>query len=155
MEHQQTPKQVQPEDTETIQIEERDAKGEFNSGSRGMDATVHDVDSTRRRVDLASFGNVDDQQASLGSFIHGHKKTMRGIKKGNLYLNHMKVINPWKKRNLILLVILLLYCWLAPLNASPFYASKKRTCRLSFIYKRRWFLTGPQHEFKRATRADA
>ena len=38
MEQGQTPKQVQPEDTETIQIEERDAKREFNSGGRGMDA---------------------------------------------------------------------------------------------------------------------
>ena len=30
MEQEQKPKQVQPEDTETIQIEERDAKREFN-----------------------------------------------------------------------------------------------------------------------------
>ena len=30
MEQEQTPKQVQPEDTETIQIEERDAKRELN-----------------------------------------------------------------------------------------------------------------------------
>ena len=30
MQHEQTPKQVQPEDTETIQIEERDAKRELN-----------------------------------------------------------------------------------------------------------------------------
>ena len=71
MEQEQTPKQVQPEDTETIQIEERDAKREFNSGSRGMDATVHDIKSTRRSVDLASSSNVDDQQASLGCFVHG------------------------------------------------------------------------------------
>ena len=71
MEQEQTPKQVQPEDTETIQIEERDSKREFNSGSRGMDATVHDIDSTRRSVDLASSSNVDEQQASLGSFLHG------------------------------------------------------------------------------------
>ena len=35
MEEEQTPKQVQPEDTETIQIEERDAKQEFNS-ARGI-----------------------------------------------------------------------------------------------------------------------
>ena len=52
-------------------MEERDAKREFNSGSRGMDATVHDNDSTRRSVDLASSSNVDDQQASLGCFVHG------------------------------------------------------------------------------------
>ena len=71
MEQEQTPKQVQPEDKETIQIEERDAKREFNSGSRGMGATVHDIDSTRRSVDLASSSNVDDPQASLGSFVHG------------------------------------------------------------------------------------
>ena len=31
MEQEQTPKQVQPEDTETIQIEERGAKREFNN----------------------------------------------------------------------------------------------------------------------------
>ena len=71
MEQEQTPKQVQPEDTETIQIEEGDAKREFNGGSRGMDATVHDIDSTRRSVDLASSSNVNDQQVSLGSFVHG------------------------------------------------------------------------------------
>ena len=71
MEQERTPKQVQPENTETIQIEERDAKQEFNSGSRGMDATVHDIDSTRRSVDLGSSSNVDDQQASLDSFVHG------------------------------------------------------------------------------------
>ena len=71
MEQEQTPKQVQPEDTETIQIVEQDAKREFHSGSRGMDATLHDIDSTRRSVDLASSSNVDDQQASLGSFVHG------------------------------------------------------------------------------------
>ena len=50
MEQEQTPQQVQPEDTETIQIEERDAEREFNSGSRGMDATVRDINSTRRSV---------------------------------------------------------------------------------------------------------
>ena len=71
MEQEQTPKQVQPEDTETIQIEEGDAKWEFNGGSRGMDATVHDIDSTRRSVDLPRSSNVNDQQASLGSFVHG------------------------------------------------------------------------------------
>ena len=71
MEQEQTPKQVQPEDTETNQTEEQDAKREFNSGSRGMDATMHNIDSTRRSVDLASSSNVDDQQASLGSFVHG------------------------------------------------------------------------------------
>ena len=71
MEQEETAKQVQPEDTETIQIEERDAKRDFNSGSRSMDATVHDIDSTRRSFDLASSSNVDDPQASLGSFVHG------------------------------------------------------------------------------------
>ena len=71
MEQEQTPKQVQPEDTETIQIEERDAKRTFNSGGRGMDATVHDIHSTGRSLDLASSSKVDDQQASLGSFVHG------------------------------------------------------------------------------------
>ena len=71
MEQEQTPKQVQPDDTETIQIEERDAKREGKSSSRGMDTTVHHIDSTRRNVDLASSSNVDEQQASLGSFVHG------------------------------------------------------------------------------------
>jgi hypothetical protein len=36
-----------------------------------MDATVHDINSTRQSVDLASSSNVDDQQLSLGSFFHG------------------------------------------------------------------------------------
>ena len=71
-----------------------------------------------------------------GPSFSGHKKTMGRIKKGNLYPNHMKVINPWENKNWILLVILMLYYWLARLNASVFYASKKRTCRISFIYKR-------------------
>ena len=71
MEQEQTPKQVQPEATRTISIEQQDAKREFNSGSRGMDATVHDIHSTHRSVDLASSSNVDDQQASLASFVHG------------------------------------------------------------------------------------
>ena len=83
------------------------------------------------------------------------KKTMRRIKKGNLYLNHMKVLNPWENRNWILLVILIFYYWLASKNVSVFYASKKRTCRISFIYKKRWFSTRPQLQFKSATRAYA
>ena len=32
---------------------------------------MHDIDATRRSVDLASSSNVDDPQASLGSFVHG------------------------------------------------------------------------------------
>ena len=51
-----------------------------------------------------------------------HKKTMGRITKGNLYLNHMKVINPWENKNWILLVILMLYYWLAWLNGSVLYA---------------------------------
>ena len=90
-----------------------------------------------------------------GLLFTEHKKTMGRIKKGNLYLNHMKVINAWENKNWILLVILMLYYWLPWLNASLFYASKDRTCRISFIYKRRWFSTRPQLEFKRSTRADA
>ena len=112
MEQEQTPNQVQPEDTETIQIEERDAKRKFNSGSRGMDGTVHDTYSTRRSVDLASSSNVDDQQGHWGLWFTEHKKTMGRTKKGNLCLNHMKVINPWENKNSNLLVILMLYCWL-------------------------------------------
>ena len=42
-----------------------------------------------------------------------HKKTMGRIKKGNLYLNHMKLINSWANKNWILFVILMLYYWLA------------------------------------------
>ena len=84
-----------------------------------------------------------------------HKKMMGRIKKGNLHPNHMKVTNPWENKNWILLAIHMLYYWLAWLNASVFYASKKRTCRISFIYKRRWFSTRPQPQFQRATRADA
>ena len=38
-----------------------------------------------------------------------HKKLMGRIKKGNLYLNHMKVINPWENKNWILLAFLMLY----------------------------------------------
>ena len=84
-----------------------------------------------------------------------HKKTMGRIKKGNLYLNHMKVTNPWENQNWTRLAIHMLYYWLAWLNASVFYASKKRTCRFSFIYKRCWFSTRPQLQFERVTRADA
>ena len=47
------------------------AKREINSGSKGMDATLHDIDSTRQSVDLASSSNFDSQQMSLGSFVHG------------------------------------------------------------------------------------
>ena len=90
-----------------------------------------------------------------GLSFTGHKKTMGRIKEGNLYLNHMKVTNPWENKNWILLVILTLYYWLAWLNASVLYASKNRTCRISFIYKRRWFSTRPQLQFGGATRADA
>ena len=32
---------------------------------------MHDIDSTRQSVDLASFSNVDDKQTSLGSFVQG------------------------------------------------------------------------------------
>ena len=71
MEQEQTRKQVHPEDTETIQTEEQDAKRKSNSGSRGMDATGHEIASTRRSVDLTSSRNVVDQQVSLGSFVHG------------------------------------------------------------------------------------
>ena len=94
-------------------------------------------------------------QRHWGLSVTENKKTMGRIKKGNLYLNHMKVINPWENKIWILLVILMLFHWLAWLNASVFYASKKRTCRISFIYKRRWFSTRPQLQFERAMRADA
>ena len=117
--------------------------------------TVHDIDSTRQSVDLASSSNVDDQQASLGSFVHGAQEDDGQIKKDNQYFNHMKLIHPWENKNWILLVILMLCYWLVWNNASVFYASKKRTCRISFIYKRRWFSTRPQLQFKSATRADA
>ena len=32
---------------------------------------MHDIDSTRQSIDLASSSNINDQQASLGSFVHG------------------------------------------------------------------------------------
>ena len=83
------------------------------------------------------------------------KKTMGRTKKGNLYLNHMEVFNPWEDKNCILLVILIFDYWLALKNASVFYASKERTCSSSFIYKKHWFPTRPQLQFKSATRADA
>ena len=81
-----------------------------------------------------------------------HKRAMGRINKGNLYLNHINVINRWEDKNSILLVILMFYYCLAWKNASVFYASKKRTCRISFIYKKRWFSTRPQLQFKSATR---
>ena len=34
-----------------------------------------------------------------GLLFTEHKKTMGRIKKGNLYLNHMKIINPWENKN--------------------------------------------------------
>ena len=63
-----------------------------------------------------------------------HSKTMGRIKKGNHYFNHMKVIGAWENKNWILLVILMLCYWLVWKNASMFYASKKRACRMSFTY---------------------
>ena len=90
-----------------------------------------------------------------GLSFTAHKKTMGRIKKGNLHFNHMKVINPWENKNWILLVILMFCYWLALKNASVFYASKKRTCRISFIYKKHRFSTRRQLRFKSATRADA
>ena len=95
MEQEQTPKQVEPEDTETIQIEDQDAKREFNSGIRGMDATVHDIDSTRQSVDLVVLATSTINKRHWGLTFTELKKTMGRNKKGNLYLNHMKVINQW------------------------------------------------------------
>ena len=43
-----------------------------------------------------------------GLLFTEHKKTMGRIIKGNLYVNHMKVVNPWENKNWILLVILML-----------------------------------------------
>ena len=100
MEQEQTPRQVQPEDTETNQIEIRDAKREFNSGSRGMDATVHDIDSTRRSVDLASSSNVDDQQASLGSFVHGAQEDDGGNQERQTLSQSYESYQPMGKREL-------------------------------------------------------
>ena len=80
---------------------------------------------------------------------------MGRIKKDNQYFNHMKVINPWENKNWILLLILMLCYWLVWKNASVFYASKKKTCGISFIYKRRWFSTRRQPKFKGARRANA
>ena len=74
-----------------------------------------------------------------GLSFTAHKKTMGRIKKDNHYFNHMKVTNPRDKKNRILLVILMLCYWLVGKNASVIYPSRKRTCRISFIYNRRWF----------------
>ena len=100
MEQEQTPKQVQPEDTETIQIEEPVAKREFNSGSRGMDATVHDNDSTCRSVHLASSSNVDDQQASLGSFVHGAQEDDGANQEGQRLAQSYDSFQPMGKQEL-------------------------------------------------------
>ena len=70
-----------------------------------------------------------------GLSFREHKQTMGRIKKGTLYLNHIKVINPWENKNWIPLVILMLCYWLAGLNGSVFYAVKKRTCRI-FLFTR-------------------
>ena len=140
MEQEQTPNKVQPEDTETIQTEQQDAKREFNTDSRGMDATVHDIDSKPRSVDLASSTNIDDQTASLGSFVHAAQEDNGTNQERQpvcqLYESHQPM---GKNKNWILLVILMFYYWLAWKKASMFYASKKRTCRISFIYKNAGF----------------
>ena len=101
--------------------------------------SIPHVEASISRVPATSMIN----KCHRGLSFTEHKKTMGLIKKGNLYLNHMKVINPLKTKHWILLVILMLYYWLAWLNASVFYTPKKRTCRISFIYRRRWFSTRP------------
>ena len=100
MEQEETPKQVQPEDTKTVSTEERDAKREFNSGSRGTDATVHDIDSTRRSVDLASSSNVDDPQASLGSLVHGAQEDDGANEERQLLSQSYESYHPMGKQEL-------------------------------------------------------
>ena len=46
-----------------------------------------------------------------GLLVTAHKKTMEGIKGGNLYFNHVTVIHPCKNKNWILLMILMFYYW--------------------------------------------
>ena len=105
MEKEQTPKQVYPEDTETIQTEEQNAKREFNTGSRGTDAT-HVKASTLRVLATPTIS-----KCHWGFSFTVHKKTMGRINKRHQYFNHMKVINPWENKYWILLVILMLcYC---------------------------------------------
>ena len=70
-------------------------------------------------------------------FFTAHKKTMGRIKKDNQYFNHMKVIGPWENKNWILLVPLMFCYRLVWKNARLFYASRKRTCRVSFTYRPR------------------
>ena len=89
-----------------------------------------------------------------GLSFTAHKKTIGRIKKDNQYFNLMKVISPWENKNWILLVILMLCYWLVWNNASVFYASNRRKCRIFFTYKRRWLSTRPQLQFKSAMRAD-
>ena len=69
---------------------------------------MHDIDSTRQSVDLASSSNVHDQHVSLGSFVHGALEDDGGTKEDNHHFNHMKVIGPWENKMWILLVILML-----------------------------------------------
>ena len=89
-----------------------------------------------------------------GRLFTAHKKTMGRIKKDNQYLNHMKVVGPWENKNWILLVILIFCYWLVWKNASVFYASKRRTCKKKFTYRRHWLSIRQQLPFKSATRAE-
>ena len=119
-----------------------------------MDATVHDIDSTRQSFNLASSSNVDDQQASLGSFVHGAQEDDGPTHIGNHYSKYMTVVGPWENKNWILLVILMLCYWLVWKNASVFYASEKRTCKNVFTYKGRWLSLRQPLQFKSTMHAD-
>ena len=112
--------------------------------------SIPDVKASTSRV--LAMSTINKRQWGL-SFT-AHKKTMGRIRKDYQYFNYMKVINPWENKNCIPLVILMLSYWLVWNRASVFYALEKRTCRISFIYKRRWLSTTGQLQFKSATRAD-
>ena len=155
MEHEQSPKQVKPEDTETIQIEERDAKREFNSGSRGMDATVHDIDFTHRSVDLASSSNVDDQQASLGSFIHRAREDDGGNHERQPLSRSYESYQPMGKQELDSDGDSYALLWAGLVERERALRVEQENMQNFFYLQETLFSTRPLLQFERATRADA
>ena len=55
---------------------------------------MHDIDSTRPSLILRVLATSTINKCHWGLSFTEHKETMGRIKKGNLCLNHMKVINP-------------------------------------------------------------
>ena len=58
MEQEQTPKQVEPEDTKTISMEERDAKREFNTHLR-LHAYKEIREETKRNISQLGYINTN------------------------------------------------------------------------------------------------